>query len=540
MAGPGRTGDRAAASGDELLLALDVGTQSVRAALVDLRGEIAGIVKTPIEPYFSERPGWAEQRAEVWWDAAVRSIRELLDRASPAPGRIAAAALGTQRGTYVNVDRDGRPLRPAIVWLDQRKASTEGLIPAAAIPLLRVAGVWPFIEYVTRYCRSNWIRQNEPETWRRTHKFLCLSGYLTHRLTGEFRDSSANVVGTMPIDVKRGRWASRWDVKSHLFRIEREKLPDLLAPGEVLGRISPEAAAETGLPAGLPLVAAANDKACEILGAGCLEPDLACLSFGTIATVNTHGRRYVEVQRLMPPYPSAVPGHFYTEIGVLRGLWMVSWFKEQFGLEERLRADRENVAPEALFDELLRGVPPGAMGLVLQPYWTPGPDIASYAKGSIIGFGDIHTRAHLYRAIVEGLVFALREGAQLTESRTGVPIRKVRVAGGGSQSDGIVQVTADVFDLPVERPHTHETTVVGAAIDAAVGAGLQPDFASAVAAMTRPGRAFEPIRDHVEVYRQLYERVYRRMYSRLLPLFQEIQQITGYPEGAGGEPGRKT
>jgi len=540
MADPGRTGDRAAAPGDELLLALDVGTQSVRAALVDLRGEIAGIVKTPIEPYFSERPGWAEQRPEVWWDAAVRSIRELLDRASPSRGRIAAAALGTQRGTYVNVDRDGRPLRPAIVWLDQRKASTEGLIPSAAIPLLRVAGVWPFIEYVTRYCRSNWIRQNEPETWRRTHKFLCLSGYLTHRLTGEFRDSSANVVGTMPIDVKRGRWASRWDVKSHLFRIEREKLPELLAPGEILGTISPEAAAATGLPAGLPLVAAANDKACEILGAGCLEPDLACLSFGTIATVNTHGRRYVEVQRLMPPYPSAVPGHFYTEIGVLRGLWMVSWFKEQFGLEERLRADRENVAPEALFDELLRGVPPGAMGLVLQPYWTPGPDVASYAKGSIIGFGDIHTRAHLYRAIVEGLVFALREGAQLTESRTGVPIRRVRVAGGGSQSDGIVQVTADVFDLPVERPHTHETSVVGAAIDAAVGAGLQPDFASAAAAMTRPGRTFEPIREHVEVYRQLYERVYRRMYSRLLPLFQEIQQITGYPEGEGGEPGRKT
>lgn len=540
MAEAERSGGRAAASGDELLLALDVGTQSVRAALVDLRGEIDGIVKTPIEPYFSERPGWAEQRPEVWWGAASRSIREVLERSGAARGRVVAAALGTQRGTYVNVDGDGRPLRPAIVWLDQRKASTEGLIPSAAIPLLRAAGAWSFIEYVTRYCRSNWIRQNEPETWRRTHKFLCLSGYLTHRLTGEFRDSSANVVGTMPIDVKRGRWASRWDVKSHLFRIEREKLPDLVAPGEILGRISASAAEETGLPAGLPLVAAANDKACEILGAGCLEPDLACLSFGTIATVNTHGPRYVEVQRLMPPYPSAVPGHFYTEIGVLRGLWMVSWFKEQFGLEERLRADRENVAPEDLFDELLRGVPPGAMGLVLQPYWTPGPDIASYAKGSIIGFGDIHTRAHLYRAIVEGLVFALREGAQLTERRTGIPIRKVRVAGGGSQSDGIVQVTADVFDLPVERPHTHETSVVGAAIDAAVGVGLHRDFGAATAAMTRAGRAFEPIRENVDVYRQLYERVYRRMYSRLLPLFQEIQQITGYPEGAGGEPGRKT
>jgi sugar (pentulose or hexulose) kinase len=527
MAIPARA---SSAIGDDLVLAIDVGTQSTRAALVDLRGEIHDIVKTPVQPYFSERPGWAEQHAPTYWEVLRATTGQLLGRAGPLARRVVAVALTTQRATYVNVDRDGTPLRPAIVWLDQRKASTDGLISPFLVPVLKAAGVYGFVEYVTQYCRSNWIRQNQPEIWERTHKFLCLSGYLTHRLTGEFRDSTGNIVGTVPIDVKRSRWAGAWDPKSRLFPIEREKLPDLVLPGEPLGRITAQAAEETGIPAGLPVIAASNDKACEILGAGCLTPETACISFGTIATINTHSAKYVEVKRLMPPFASAVPNHFYTEIGVLRGLWMVSWFKEEFGLQERLRATEGSVSPETLLDELLRGVPPGAMGLVLQPYWTPGPDRAAYTKGSIIGFGDIHTRAHLYRAIVEGLVYALKEGAQRTERKNAVPIRRVRAAGGGSQSDGIVQVTADVFALPVERPHTHETAVVGAAIDAAVGLGRYADFDSAVAAMTRVRQVIEPIPANVELYGKLYDRVYLKMYEQLLPLFREIQSITGYPK----------
>jgi sugar (pentulose or hexulose) kinase len=519
---------------EDLLLAVDVGTQSTRAALVDTSGTILDLVKIPIEPYFSERPGWAEQHPEVYWNVLRDTLRQIVQRAAargPAePERIAALAIGTQRATYVNVDRDGKPLRPAIVWLDQRKASIDGLIPRPLVPVLKGAGIYSFVEYATQYCRSNWIRQNQPEIWQRTHKYLCLSGYLTHRLTGEFRDSVGNIVATMPIDVKRSRWSGPLDPKTWLFPIEREKLPELVLPGEILGRITVAAAAETGLRAGLPVVAASNDKACEIVGAGCLTPDVAFLSYGTIATINTHNARYVEVQRLMPPYPSAVPHHYYTEIGVLRGLWMVSWFKEQFGLQERLRAEDGGVVPEALFEELLQAVPPGAMGLVLQPYWTPGPWVASYAKGSIVGFGEIHTRAHLYRAIVEGIVFALKEGAATTEKRNRVPMTRVRAAGGGSQSDGMMQITADVFGLPTERPHTHETAVIGAAIDAAVGLKLFPDFPSAVAAMTRVARVFEPAPANVELYGKLYERVYLRMYRQLLPLYREIQEITGYPE----------
>lgn len=170
------------------------------------------------------------------------------------------------------------------------------------------------------------------------------------------------------------------------------------------------------------------------------------------------------------------------------------------------------------------------MGLVLQPFWspglrTPGPD----AKGAIIGFGDVHTRAHVYRAILEGLAYALRDGRERIERKSRVPMRELRVAGGGSQSGAAMQLTADIFNLPTGRPHTYETAGLGAAIDAAVGLGLHRDFAAAVAAMTRTARVFEPRQDHVALYDALYSRVYQRMDRRLAPLYAQIQVITRYP-----------
>ena len=232
----------------------------------------------------------------------------------------------------------------------------------------------------------------------------------------------------------------------------------------------------------------------------------------------------------MPPFPSAIPNQYYTEVAVMRGLWMVTWFKEEFGLQERMQALEEKVSPEELLEKLIKDVPPGSMGLMLQPYWMPGPDLASAAKGSIIGFGDIHTRSHLYRAIIEGLVFALKEGALLTEKKTKIPITQIRTSGGGSQSDSIMQITADIFGIPVERPHTHETSTLGAAIDAAMGLKMFSSFETAVKEMTRVSRVFEPVRENCEIYENLYQKVYTKIYKRLLPLFKEIKEISGYPE----------
>jgi len=147
----------------------------------------------------------------------------------------------------------------------------------------------------------------------------------------------------------------------------------------------------------------------------------------------------------------------------------------------------------------------------------------------VIGFGDVHTRAHLYRSILEGLAYALREGAERTSRKTHVPIREVRVAGGGSQSNAAMQLTADIFGLPASRPHVYETSGLGAAIDAAVGLKIHPDFSTAIREMTRKGDTFEPIPENQKIYDQLYRRVYSRMYSQLKPLYDEIRDITGYP-----------
>jgi sugar (pentulose or hexulose) kinase len=283
------------------------------------------------------------------------------------------------------------------------------------------------------------------------------------------------------------------------------------------------------------VIAAASDKACEVLCSGGLTPEIGCMSYGTTATINTNGARYVEPVRFLPPYPSAVPGHFNTEVMIYRGFWMVSWFKREFGLREQRIAEQRGIEPEALFDELVRAVPPGAMGLMLQPYWSPGVrQPGPEAKGGIIGFGDVHTRAHIYRAILEGLAYALREGKERIERRSGVAIQRLRVSGGGSQSDAALQLTADIFGVPAERPHTYETSGLGAAIDAAVGLGLQPDFETAVARMTRVVAVFEPHRPTSQLYERLYSEVYLRMYRQLQPLYRTIQDITGYPAPASG------
>jgi sugar (pentulose or hexulose) kinase len=208
----------------------------------------------------------------------------------------------------------------------------------------------------------------------------------------------------------------------------------------------------------------------------------------------------------------------------------VEWFKQQFGAVEVAQADELGVAAEALFDDLVRSTEPGAMGLMLQPTWTPGVRVPGpEAKGAMIGFGDVHTRAHLYRAILEGLAYALREGGERAAGRAGVPLRELRASGGGAQSPAAVQLTADIFGLPTGRPHTHETSGLGAAIDAAVGLRIHPSFEAAIGAMTRLAETVDPDPDRHALYDRLYHRVYRRMYDRLKPLYEEIMAITGYP-----------
>ena len=510
----------------EHILAIDNGTQSVRALIFDLKGQLIAKKRVPIQPYYSEKPGWAEQDPDVFWQAVCQACQELWTMDGADKAAIVGVGLTTQRSTVINLDENQQPLRPAIVWLDQRR--TEGLPPVGGLWgfLFKLAGMQDTVRYLQAEAEANWISTHQPEIWKKTDKFVLLSGYLTHKLTGNVIDSVGCQVAYIPFDYKSQAWAKPSDWKWDAVMVEREKLPELVQPTELLGHITSEASQATGIPEGLPLIATAADKATEIIGAGCLEPHIGCLSFGTTATINTTHKKYVEVIPLIPPYPSAVPGAYSLEVQIYRGFWMVSWFKEEFGMVEREKAEQRGVEAEVLFDELLKTVPAGAEGLMLQPYWSPGLKIPGpEAKGAVIGFGDVHTRAHFYRAIIEGLGYALLEGLERTEKRSGIPITALRVAGGGSQSPGVMQISADIFGLPVTRPHVYEASGLGAAIDVAVGLNLHPDFETAVAEMTHLGDTFEPDVNRHRIYRELYERVYKRMYKRLQPLYNEIRDI---------------
>jgi sugar (pentulose or hexulose) kinase len=507
----------------ENLLAIDNGTQSVRALVFNPRGDLLAKQRVPIEPYTSAAPGLAEQDPAVFWDAVCAACQGLWAQGVDGSS-LAAAALTTQRGTVLNLDAQGRPLRPAILWLDQRR--TEGLKPVGGLWGLafRLAGASETVAYLQAEAEANWICTHEPEVWRATRQYGLLSAHLTQRLTGRWADSAGCQVGYLPFDYQALTWAKAWDWKWQAVPVDKALLPELAPPAQPLGAITAAAAEATGLPAGLPLIAAAADKATEVLGAGGLQPYIGCLSYGTTATLNTTHRRYIEIIPLLPPFPAAVPGAYNLELQIYRGYWMVTWFKREFGLHEQRLAEARGLEPEALFDELVRAVPPGSDGLVLQPYWSPGLRFPGpEARGAIVGFSDVHTRAHLYRAILEGLAYALREGAERTAQRTKVPITELRVAGGGSQSDAALQLTADIFGLPAMRPHLYEASGLGAAVDAAVGAGLHPDFPTAIREMTRPGATFEPDPRVHDRYDELYHGVYKQLYRRLQPLYHTMR-----------------
>lgn len=515
---------------DEQLLAIDLGTQSVRALIFSPQGELLAKASVPMPAYINPQAGWAEQNPEVFWELLCEACQKLWTMEGVDKEAIHGVSITTQRSTVINLDKDGNPLRPAIHWSDERR--TPGLKPVGGLwgAAFKLVGMEGTVRYLMAQAEGNWIRTYQPEIWRLTHKYMLLSGYITYKLTGNFLDSVGSMASYMPFDYKNQTWSGRMDWKTSAVPVEADKLMGLVPPAGSLGQVSKQASEETGIPLGIPVIAAAADKACEVIGSGGVDPSIACLSFGTTATINTTHRRYIEVVPLIPPYPAAIPGAYSLEVQLFRGYWMVGWFKREFGMNEQRLAAQRGVPTEMLFDDLVKSVPPGSDGLMLQPYWAPGlKNPGPEARGAVIGFSDVHTRAHLYRAMLEGISYGLREGADRTSKRSGVQIRSLRVAGGGSQSDAAMQLTADIFGLPASRPHVYEASGLGAAIDLAVGLGLYPDFETAVPAMTRTSATFEPNAENHALYDELYQRVYLKMYAQLKPFYDEIRDITNYP-----------
>jgi sugar (pentulose or hexulose) kinase len=504
-----------------LALTIDFGTQSVRISIFNKQGEILAIKRKVYQPtYHSEKPGYAEHEASFYWEN-LREVTQALKTDYPdLLAQVTTCAMTAFRGTAIMLDEKKQPVRKVILWLDQRLAKFEGFSFFHNVAY-RLIGMYETAKLNSRRTMARWVRQNEPETWKRVKYYVALSTYFNYLLTGELTDSSANMIGHYPLDFITSQWYKPTHIKAAIFNIPTSMLVPLKKPGELLGKISVQASEYLGLPTGLPIYAAGPDKAAETLGTGCLTNDYANLSYGTSVSMTIPSKTYIEPEPFIPGFPSSLPNLYNIEVHINRGYWMISWFRDNFAQKETAEAMIEQMAVEEVLNKQMMKIPPGSEGLVLSPYWGPGlrrPE----AKGAIIGWSDVHTKVHLYRAIIEGIAFGIQEGFLGMQKRMNHKVKEIRVSGGGSKSDAICQITADIFNLPVSRVQTNETSSLGTAIAAFLAS---KDFSSpeeAVAAMVRVTKTFTPNPAHVQRYQYLYRKVYAKIYPKLIKLYRDL------------------
>lgn len=505
-----------------LVLTIDFGTQSLRVALINKKGEIEGIIKKPYKPpYISPEKGQIEQKPDFYYDQLVASLKELSEKYKDKLNRIKGSTLSTFRDTAVLLDKNLKPLRNSILWLDQRMAKASEKYPSIYKAIFALVGMSETIKLNRSRTIAHWIKENQPEIWANTYKYVNISTYLIYKLTGNLVDSVASVAGHYPINFKKGQWYKDGAMKGVIFGIPSSMLCELKKPGEVLGEISEEICRLTSLPRGIKIYASGSDKACETVGLGALNKEVGAISYGTASTIEVSNQKYHEPEPFLPAYPAAVNDWYNMEVQIYRGYWMLTWFTQNFANELIDESKIQSLTVEEMLNKDLERIPPGSDGLVLQPYWGPGLR-RPLAKGGVIGFSDVHTREHLYRAIIEGIAYALREGLEGIEKSQHHKVKKLMISGGGSQSDAICQITADVFGLPVSRVQTYETTSLGAAISTFVAIHEYDSVESAIKEMVHPSKPFLPNNEAHEQYNKLYHHVYLKIYPKLKKVYKDI------------------
>ena len=508
-----------------LVLTYDVGTQSTRAILVDKDGTIVDKEQVKYdEPYFRQRPGWAEQKTDFYFEHMCTASKALMARNADKVEDIIACVATVIRDTLVFLDENNKPTRDIIHWLDARKCLYDDPFPLWKEAAFELVGMGKGSKIAYRTSKVNWVRQKQPEIWEKTKKIVCLPAYLNLRMTGRLAYTPANTIAHIPMDYKKKLWMKENDLTRCLYDVPQEKLYELIPSGEVLGYITKEAAELTGAPEGLPFIATGADKACETLGLSVASPEKASISFGTSSTIEMYTEHYFEPQNFLPSYPSVINKAWNPEIQVFRGFWMLSWFIKEFGDKDREEAERLGVSPEEILNKKAAEVPAGCQGLMLQPYWTPDvlkPD--SY--GAIIGFSDYHTRYHIYRAIIEGICLELYMSMKSMEKRGGMNIKEIYVGGGGSKSDLACHILADTFGLPVKRIHTHEACSIGAAMVAFVSKGEFESYDEAIKHMVHIKDVFTPDAKNHDVYMNMYNKVYRKIYKNVRPLYATMNNL---------------
>lgn len=495
---------------DPLFMGLDVGTSGVKAILVAATGEIQDAASVPLA-IATPQPGWTEQHPDDWWHACLTAIRTLL--AERPAARVVAIGISGQMHSSVFLDKGGAVIRPALLWSDGRTTAECREITARAggEEQLRRWVCNPALEGFT-LPKVLWLRNHEPDAYARLATVLLPKDYVRYRLTGEVATEPSDASATLMFDPARGRW-------SHEI-LDAVRLPLSLMPGvggssEVLGRVSADAARATGLVAGTPVVGGGADNACGAAGVGAVAPGEAVTSWGTSGTVLAPtSEPRVDPSLRVHTFCHVAPGVWYLMGVVLSAGGAFAWYRDHL-----VMAQGDDDTLNRRLNEEASAVAPGAEGVSFLPYLqgerTPHRDAA--ARAAFTGLSLAHSRAHLTRAVLEGICFALRDSLSILRE-LGVAPEHLLVTGGGARSPFIRQLQADVFGLPVRTVNREEGPAYGAALLAAVGVGAFSDLSAAVQATLSRGDTLPPSPNAHEQYERHYQR-YRALYAALRPLY---------------------
>ncbi|HUG53683.1 MAG TPA: xylulokinase [Vicinamibacteria bacterium] len=496
-----------------LFLGIDVSTTGAKALLVDERGAVVAGATSPLT-VSTPRPLWSEQDPQEWWTAVCLSVRRVLEEAK-APAEVAAVGLTGQMHGLVLLDASRRVLRPAILWNDQRTAAECDEIRermGGREQLVRVTGNDALTGFTAP--KILWVRAHEPDVYARASLVLLPKDYVRLRLTGAAAMDKADGSGTLLFDLAARDWSEE---VLRALEIPREWLPPTYEGPEVTGTVSAEAAVATGLAAGTPVMAGGGDQAAGAVGAGAVSPGVVSLTLGTSGVVfaTTEGA-LVEPEGRLHAFCHAVPGTWHLMGVTLAAAGSLQWY-------------RDTCAPDQPFDALVaeaEEAPPGAEGLLFLPYLsgerTPYPD--PLARGAFVGLTTRHRRAHLTRAVLEGVAFSMRDCMGLFAQAGLRSVRQVRVAGGGARSALWRRIVASALGVELVTVNSTEGAAFGAALLAGVGAGAWADVRSACeAAIAVTGRD-RPEPEWQRAYEALYPR-YRALYPALRSEFAELGRL---------------
>jgi xylulokinase len=499
----------------DIVVGLDSSTTATKAIAFSADGAVAGIGRSPI-PLSSPAHNRYEQNPEDWWLSACAALRELSRQVDP--GAIAALAISNQRETFVPLDGDGQPVRPAIVWLDQRCENEIAWLTerVGAENMHRITGKPPDLAPVAY--RIAWMLRNEPELFGRTAMFADVHGYLAWRLTGMFQTSWASADPLGLFDMQRHEWSPQ---VLEALELKPQQLPQAVRPGTVIGAVSEQAAASTGLIRGTPVVAGGGDGQAAGLGVNALGGGRAYLNLGTavVGGIYSHEFRIGNAWRTMG---SLTGDGYYFETSLRAGTFLIDWFTRQV-----CQAGSDATPLLRELESEAAAIPIGSDGLLALPYW--GAVMTPYwdplARGCWIGLSGSHRRGHLYRSLLEGIALEQALVTGMIEDATGIAVRDFIAIGGGAANHLWCQIMADATGKCIRRSRTLEASSLGAAICAAVGAGLFGTAQDAAQAMSDKVLSdTEPRAENCARYAELLE-TYREIYGSLRATFTKLAQF---------------